>query len=74
MKFFKWTVEIEVAEVWVADGFDLDDDRAQGMLERELGWAYSHELRSTVLSAPDPAEIRKAQGYTDTVPDTSKGE
>lgn len=67
MRFYKWTVEFEVADVWVADGFDLDNDRAQEMLEQHIGWAYSHELRAKVIKAPSPARIRKEQGYTDTV-------
>ncbi len=67
MKLDMGTVEIGVADVWVADGFDLDDDRAQTMLEQHISWAYSHELRAKVIKAPSPARIRKEQGYTDTV-------
>lgn len=64
---FKWTIEIEVDPTWVADGFDLDDDRAHEMLCRELPHAYGHELKARVLSAPKPELIRKAQGYDDEV-------
>lgn len=64
-RVFKWTVEIEVSPVWVADGFDLDDDRAERMLERMLPWARSTEMSARVLTAPDPRSIRKEQGYVD---------
>lgn len=62
-KFFKWTLEIEVDESWVADGFDLDDERAHSMLAKELQYAYNDELRAKVLTSPPPDEIRLAQGY-----------
>lgn len=62
-KFFKWTVEFEVNETWVADGFELTDERAKEMIEREVGYSYSHETRAKVVKAPTHAEIRKAQGY-----------
>lgn len=60
--FFRWTVEIEVHETWVADGFNLDDDRAHEMMTRELSHAYGHEVRARVLSAPPADAIAKAQG------------
>lgn len=64
MKRFKWTVEFEVDETWVADGFDLTDERAKDMIEGQLGYAYPHETSAKVVSAPSPIEIRLAQGYT----------
>lgn len=67
-KSFKWTVEFAVDEVWVADGFDLDDERALMMLAKDLGWAnIASELRAKVIKSPDPAAIRKVQGYPDPV-------
>jgi hypothetical protein len=63
--FFRWTVEIEVHETWVEDGFELTDERAHAMLCNELGYAYGHELKARVLTAPKKSEIQKAQGYTD---------
>ncbi len=63
MKTFKWVVEFEVDECWITDGFDLDDERAFEMLENDLTFAYPHELKARVISAPDPKDIRKAQGY-----------
>jgi hypothetical protein len=60
--FFRWVVEIEVHKTWVEDGFNLDDDRAHGMLTRELSHAYGHEVRARVLSAPHKDDIAKTQG------------
>lgn len=50
-------------ETWVADGFDLTDDRALQMLAGDLSYAYGHELGAKVIKAPKPAAILKAQGY-----------
>lgn len=63
-KFFRWLVEFEVNELWVTDGFDLTDEVAIGMLANRLGYARAgDELRAQVLIAPDPVEIKTAQGY-----------
>ena len=64
MKMFTWTVEFQVSENWVADGFDLTDERALKMLANDLGWAdMETELKARVVDRPSEAEIRKAQGY-----------
>ena len=65
MKQFKWTVEFSVSETWVADGFDLTQERALDMLENDLTYAYGHELGARILKKPNIKAIRKAQGYTD---------
>lgn len=64
-KKFKWTVEFEVDKVWVADGFELTNDRAKAMIEHQLGYAYPHETKAKVIVAPNQKDIRKAQGYND---------
>ena len=64
-KRFKWTVEFEVDETWVADGFNLTTERAQRMIAKELGWARSSEIGARTVEAPDPKDIRKAQGYAE---------
>jgi hypothetical protein len=63
MKFFKWTVEIEVADTWVEDGFDLTEERLESILQHVLPYSYSHETKGKVLKAPDSKTIRKLQGY-----------
>lgn len=62
-KFYKWTVEIEVNELWVADGFQIDADMVQEMIQGRIGYSYEHETRVRVVKAPSVDEIRKAQGY-----------
>lgn len=57
----KWTVEFTVADSWVADGFDLTDERAFSMLENDLAFAYSNELSAKVVGKPDPEVVRKLQ-------------
>jgi len=63
MQTYKWTIEIEVDEAWIADGFDMDDERATDMLGLILGWATPDEFSAKVLKAPPAKAIRKAQGY-----------
>jgi hypothetical protein len=63
MKKFKWVVEFEVDEKWVADGFDLSTLRVTGMLEDKLPFASGAEFKATVIKAPDKNLIRKTQGY-----------
>ena len=60
-KMFTWTVKIEVAESWVADGFDLTADRAQNMVLTDLGYARSDEVVATIIKAPKASAIAKAQ-------------
>jgi hypothetical protein len=62
-KFFKWTIEVEVAEVWVEDGFDFNKDRCVDLETSLIDWASEGEVRVKVVKAPDPKEIRKTQGY-----------
>ena len=62
-KTFKWTVEFEVVESWVADGFEMTDERAFQMLENDLCHAYHSELSAKVIKFPDRMEVLKVQGY-----------
>jgi len=62
-KFYKWTVEIEVSEVWVADGFEVTAERLQEMLQEAIGFSHENETRVRVVKAPTVNAIRKAQGY-----------
>lgn len=61
-RFFRWVVEIEVDELWVEDGFNLNDEGLRYMLEHRLPWAYGHEFRGRVIAAPDPIAVRIVQG------------
>lgn len=62
---FKWVVEFEVSGTWVADGFNLTDERAKDMLAHDLQYAYGCELKAKVIKAPEPLDIAYAQGYED---------
>lgn len=58
----KWIVKFEVDECWVADGFDLDNDRALDMLSCDLQYAnIGTELRAKVIKAPSKKVILKLQ-------------
>lgn len=62
MKKFKWTVEITVDETWVADGFDLTDERAHAIVCNDLSYAFGHEIKCKVIARPSMAEVNIAQG------------
>ncbi len=65
-KRFKWTVEFEVDASWVADGFDLTDDRALDMLAKTLPFSnIGTELGATVVRKPTQVRILRAQGYSE---------
>ena len=60
---FSWIVRFEVSGTWVADGFDLDHQRALDMLSHNLGYAnIGTELNARVIAAPPPELIAKTQG------------
>ena len=59
---FKWTVVFEVAESLVADGFNLTDDVAEGMIEQRLSHAYPGELKARVIRAPSASALASAKG------------
>ena len=65
MAMLRWTVEFAVDESWVADGFDLTDERAKEMLATDLGYAYGHELGAKVLKYPSAERVARLQGYSD---------
>lgn len=64
MKTFKWTIEFTVTENWVADGFNLDKERAEEMLEAALPFSLPHERKARVVCAPCQKEIATTQGYS----------
>lgn len=59
---FSWTVRFTVSGTWVADGFDLDHERAMDMLRHDLAYAEAYEVSAQVLEAPPPITIRAMQG------------
>lgn len=61
---FRWTVEIEVDETWIADGFNLTQDRLTQMILSDLNFAYPHEVGARIVKSPDAKLIRAAQGFS----------
>ena len=61
----KWTVEFSVESSWVADGFDLTDERAKEMIASDLAYAFGHEVKAKVTKYPDALKVAKLQGYKD---------
>lgn len=59
----KWTVEIEVDDTWVADGFDLTTERMHDIMTRAMSFAYSEEIACKVIARPDDEVIATLQGY-----------
>lgn len=64
-RMFTWTIEVQVAEVWVEDGFDFTNDRCRSLSDSLIDYAESHEVKVRVLTAPDLKAIRLTQGYKD---------
>ena len=62
MSKLKWTAEIEVDELWVADGFVLTAERLREMVLSDLCWAYGHEVSCRILDGPTPTELALVQG------------
>jgi len=63
MAKLKFTVEFEIDESWVADGFNPDDDQAKEMLARRLAYAQGHEMRARVIKPIDQSRAAKLMGY-----------
>lgn len=63
-RFYKWTVDIEVEETWVEDGFDLTDERAHAMVCSDLRYAFGREIRCKVTARPPDDAVASAQGYS----------
>lgn len=63
-KFFKWTVEIEVNEVWVADGFQVTEEGLRDAFQEYfLPLSTEGEVKVAVVKTPTVKALRKAQGY-----------
>ncbi len=66
MSKLKWTVELYVDDNWVADGFDLTDERAKGMLAKALPYSYNSEIDAKVIGRPAARRVARLQGYPTT--------
>ena len=68
----KWTVEVtvEVAEMWVEDGYEFTPEEVVEILSQHSVLRYydcNREMRvtATAKSIPPKATIRRVQGYKD---------
>ncbi len=63
-KKFKWVIELEVDELWVADGYEARaEDIQEAILSYSLGCARYDEVKVKILEAPTQKRVDKAQGY-----------
>lgn len=68
---YKWKIEVtlDVDPTWVADGFDASHpdriEEIQDVISGLLPYSYGNEfiVKAKILKAPDPAQIRKEQGW-----------
>ena len=61
---FTYIVRFDIAPLWVADGFVMNDEVALDMLANHLPYACQEwELAAKVLCAPSPARIEDTQGF-----------
>jgi len=49
MQKFKWVVEFEITETWVADGFNITQGKAIDMIANALPFASGAEFKATVI-------------------------
>ena len=72
--FQRWVLVWDVADRWVADGFDPDDQAALEILAGRLGFAnVDRELRAGVARAPDREVVAKLMGYKSAADRASRG-
>jgi hypothetical protein len=64
MKRRMWTLQIEVTDNWIADGFDFDGDRCHELQESLIPYAHEGEVTVKVVGRPDPTVIRQLQDGT----------
>lgn len=62
-KKIKWTVEFSIDESWVADGFTLDKEEAERMIQERLPYSYGHETSARIVAKPDDKTLAKIQGF-----------
>lgn len=64
VKPFSWLIRVDVAPIWVADGFCMNNQAALDMLANQLPYAdMSFELGAAVIAGPDPRRIINENGW-----------
>lgn len=65
MKKQKWVIEVEVADIWVQDGFDPDSEQFHtAIVSSMLGYANDDEIKVKVVSRPKDRVVANLQGYS----------
>lgn len=61
---FRWTLEVDVDEQWVADGFDLTREATrEAMINAVLGSAHPLERSIRLVDGPADEDVARAQGF-----------
>lgn len=66
---YRWTIELEVSETWVEDGFGAESSPGSieffesNLAERIMPYANGSEISVKIVKEPDIKAVRKAQGY-----------
>ena len=64
MKMIEWTIKIRVADMWVADGYELDVDATkEALMEYSLGYATYDEIEIEIVDAPKQEIIIDLQTF-----------
>jgi hypothetical protein len=61
----KYIVELAIDSTWVADGFDIRNNKdIKDLLQQLLPYAYGNEVSGRVISKPKLSIVKKLQGYS----------
>lgn len=59
-----WTIKLDVADLWLTDGFNPDADQLEDAIRSTLlGYASEHEVKVTIIEKPSEQVIEHLQGY-----------
>ena len=56
-----WTVEISIDRSWIADGFNLVEEKLQEEVNDLLPYATPEECQVKIIKAPNPEVIKRLQ-------------
>jgi hypothetical protein len=61
-KKFKWILEVEIDEIWVAYGYKATAENIKdAIMSHSLCYAYNQEVKVKQLSKPDKRSVDEAQ-------------
>lgn len=62
-KALKWTVEIEIDETVIAEGFTLTENRVRDMLDSGMPAGSENKFTIRIVGRPESSEILAAKGF-----------